>query len=119
MPDFANGKICYIELPALDIATSSAFYRDVFGWDLRVRNDGSLAFDDSVHQVSGTWVLGREPNSSGMRVYVMVDDAVATVASIRAHGGAIVQEVGVHPTETLALFSDPAGNVLGIYQQRS
>ncbi|SEF76037.1 hypothetical protein SAMN05421819_1087 [Bryocella elongata] len=119
MPDFANGKICYIELPASSIEISSAFYRNVFGWQLRTRDDGSVAFDDGVGQVSGTWVLGREPNSSGMLVYVMVDDAAATVAAIRAHGGEIVQEIGVHPTETLAWFRDPAGNVLGIYQSRS
>jgi predicted enzyme related to lactoylglutathione lyase len=114
-----NGKICYIEFPALSIEISSAFYHDVFGWKLRNRSDGVLAFDDTTGQVSGTWVLDRAPNTSGMLVYIMVNDAEATVAAIRAHGGEIVQEIGVHPTETLAWFRDPAGNVLGVYQSRS
>jgi hypothetical protein len=30
-PTFANGKICYIEVPATDIARSSNFYKQVFG----------------------------------------------------------------------------------------
>jgi predicted enzyme related to lactoylglutathione lyase len=53
-PNFANGKICYIEIPASDIARSSAFYEAVFGWNIRRRGDGSIAFDDGVGQVSGT-----------------------------------------------------------------
>jgi len=30
-PTFGNGKICYIEIPALDVRVSSQFYADVFG----------------------------------------------------------------------------------------
>jgi predicted enzyme related to lactoylglutathione lyase len=29
-----NGKICYIEMPATDVAQSSEFYARVFGWQL-------------------------------------------------------------------------------------
>ena len=53
-PTFANGKICYIEVPATDIARSSNFYKQVFGWNIRKRGDGSTSFDDTVGQVSGT-----------------------------------------------------------------
>ena len=31
-PTLANGKICYVEIPANDIAQSAEFYRAVFGW---------------------------------------------------------------------------------------
>ena len=51
-----NGKICYIEIPAIDINASAGFYQAVFGWRTRQRGDGQLAFDDGV-EVSGTWVL--------------------------------------------------------------
>ena len=51
-PTLANGKICYIELPARDIAGSAEFYQRVFGWHVRQRGDGSTAFDDSVNEVS-------------------------------------------------------------------
>ncbi len=57
----ANGKICYIEMPATDIARSSDFYKQVFGWNIRKRGergDGSVAFDDPTGEVSGTWVIG-------------------------------------------------------------
>lgn len=117
-PSFANGKICYIEIPAVDIAASSEFYRKVFGWNIRKRGDGALAFDDSVGEVSGTWVLKRPPAAvPGLMIYIMVDSVAATCESVIAHGGKIVQPIGADAPEITARFTDPAGNVIGLYQQ--
>jgi len=33
-PTLTNGKICYLEVPALDAAQSADFYAQVFGWVL-------------------------------------------------------------------------------------
>lgn len=112
-----NGKICYIEIPAADVAQSSTFYEKVFGWSLRKRGDGAIAFDDGVGQVSGTWVLNRPPMSQvGLMVYVMVDSVEETVKSVIANGGKIVQPIGADAPEITARFTDPAGNVIGLYQ---
>ncbi len=117
-PTLGNGKICYVEIPATDVARSAAFYEQVFGWETRRRRDGSLAFDDGVGQVSGTWVTGRPPSSQpGLLVYVMVDHVEATLAAVVANGGEIVQPVGADAPEITARFRDPGGNVLGLYQQ--
>ena len=116
----ANGKICYIEIPAVDTSRSADFYAAVFGWNTRTRGDGQLAFDDALGEVSGTWVTGRAPSRSpGVLIYVMVDDVAATVESIVAHGGEIVQPIGADAPEITARFRDPGGNVLGLYQHRS
>jgi uncharacterized protein len=118
-PTLANGKICYIEMPATDVARSAEFYKRTFGWNIRKRGDGSVAFDDSVGEVSGTWVLGRPPASMpGLLFYVMVDSVAATVNAIVANGGEIVQPVGGDAPEISARFRDPGGNVIGLYQQR-
>src|SRR5437868_3231427 len=92
-PTTKNGKICYVELPATDIARSSEFYNRVFGWKMRTRGDGAVAFDDSVGEVSGSFVLGRPASSGtpGLLVYIMVDSVSATLETIAAHGGKIVQ----------------------------
>ena len=118
-PTLGNGKICYVEIPADDIQRSAGFYGAVFGWKTRKRGDGQLAFDDGVGQVSGTWVTGRPASSSqpGLLIYIMVDDAAATVDAIVAHGGEIVQSIGADAPEITARFRDPAGNILGVYQQ--
>ena len=116
-PTLKNGKVCYIEIPALDVDASSNFYRSVFGWNTRKRGDGSLSFDDSVGEVSGTWVLGRKAMTEpGLLIYIMVDSVVATIEAVIANGGKIVQPIGMDAPEVTARFSDPAGNVLGLYQ---
>lgn len=117
-PTFANGKICYIELPAGNIEESAVFYNKVFGWNIRKRNNGSIAFDDTVNEVSGTWVQNRKPAAEpGLLVYIMVDNVAATIEDIIANGGTIVQSVGMDAPEITARFSDPAGNIIGIFQQ--
>lgn len=116
-PHYAQGKICYVEIPAADVAVSSAFYRDVFGWSLRERGDGATAFDDGVGQVSGTWVLGRPAASeAGVCVYMMVKDVAQTSREVVEQGGEIVRPHEADAREVYAHFRDPYGNLLGIYQ---
>lgn len=117
-PTVANGKICYIEIPATEIQRSAGFYEKVFGWKTRQRGDGQIAFDDATGEVSGTWVLGRPASADpGLLIYIMVDSAAATVDAVIASGGEIVQAIGADAPEITARFRDPAGNVLGIYQE--
>jgi len=119
MPTYANGKICYVEIPATDITGSADFYKRLFGWNVRTRGDGSVAFDDTVGQVSGSWVVGRRPATEpGLMLYIMVDSVAATVEAIVAGGGEIVQAIGADAPEITARFRDPGGNVIGLYQNR-
>jgi predicted enzyme related to lactoylglutathione lyase len=117
-PTLANGKVCYVEIPAIDLELSAAFYRDVFGWQIRQRGDGNTAFDDTTGEVSGAWVTGRSPAAEpGLLLYIWVDDAAAAIDAVIAHGGEIVQPIGIDAPEISARFRDPAGNVVGLYQE--
>ena len=117
-PTLGNGKICYVEIPANDVQRSAEFYEKVFGWRIRKRGDGALAFDDGVGEVSGTWVTGRPPAATpGLLIYIMVDSVAATIDTLVAHGGELVQPIGADAPEITARFRDPAGNVVGLYQQ--
>jgi predicted enzyme related to lactoylglutathione lyase len=117
-PTLGNGKICYLEIPASDVRRSVEFYQKVFGWAIRSRGDGSTAFDDAVGEVSGTWVTGRPPSREpGLLIYVMVDSVAATIDAVLAHGGELVQPIGRDAPEVTARFRDPAGNVIGLYQE--
>jgi predicted enzyme related to lactoylglutathione lyase len=87
---------------------------------VRERADGHLAFDDTTGEVSGGWVTGRPPSPTpGLLLYVMVDDVEAAMARVVAHGGDIVQPVGADAPEVTARFRDPAGNVVGLYEDPS
>jgi predicted enzyme related to lactoylglutathione lyase len=116
-PTLANGKICYIEIPAIDARRSADFYEMVFNWRIRERNDGHLAFDDTTGEVSGAWIRGRPPAQPGFVIYIMVDDVAAACGAVAANGGEIVQPIGADAPEITARFRDPAGNVFGLYQE--
>ncbi len=117
-PTLGNGKVCYVEIPATDINISANFYKEVFGWNIRKRSDGSTAFDDAVNEVSGAFKLFRRPASViGLLIYIMVDDVEESLKLIISKGGNIVTPVGMDLPEITARFSDPAGNILGVFQQ--
>lgn len=117
-PMYRTGKICYLEIPAKDVKQSADFYNRAFGWQTRQRGDGSTAFDDTVNEVSGTWVLGRPVAAEpGLMVYIMVASAVKAIEAIRSAGGEIVHHADPNAREVVATFRDPAGNLIGIYQQ--
>jgi predicted enzyme related to lactoylglutathione lyase len=115
-----HGKVCYIELPSPDPSQSAAFYASIFGWSIRTRGDGATAFDDATGQVSGSFTSDKQSVSDpGFLLYIMVDDIRKTIASIEAQKGKIERPLGFHPTELVAHFRDPGGNLLGLYQEPS
>jgi uncharacterized protein len=118
-PSVPSGKISYIQIPAIDIQRSADFYETVFGWNIRRRADGDVAFDDTAGGVSGTWVTGRAPSSEpGIVLYVMVESVQETLDRIVEAGGEVVTPFTPQGEgEAFATFRDPAGNVLGIGQQ--
>lgn len=117
-PTRGNGKICYLEIPAIDIHTSATFYSVVFGWKLRTHGDGSVAFDDGAGQVSGMWVLDKKPmTEAGIIISIMVDDAENTSQSVINHGGKIVSSMKMDSGEVIVHFTDPAHNLMGMYQE--
>ena len=86
---------------------------------IAARSNGEVAFDDTVGEVSGTWVTGRLAASEpGLVVYVMVESVAETLDTIREAGGEVVTPLTPQGEgEAFATFRDPAGNVLGIGQQ--
>lgn len=118
-PRFAHGKICYIQMPAIDISRSADFYHSVFRWNVRERGDGEVAFDDGVGEVSGVWETSRTAvDDPGMIISIMVKDAMATAGAITAAGGTIVAAPDPSQSEVHGTFRDPAGNLLSIYEQK-
>lgn len=118
-PTYGNGKICYLQIPANDIEVSFSFYSKSFGWNLRKRSGGAVAFDDGVGEVSGMWVLDRKPmTEAGIIISIMVDDAEATSRSVIANGGKIVFSSTLESGDVIVHFTDPAGNFMGIFQER-
>jgi predicted enzyme related to lactoylglutathione lyase len=115
-------RFCYMEIPALSVEQSMRFYEKVFGWEIRRRESERPSFDDAPGNISGTWVSGREISSSpGLLPYIWVDDVAATLALLAANGGEVIRNPSPDEpggTCSIATWRDPAGNALGLYQER-
>ena len=113
-----HGKICYLEIPALTAEAAAGFYSSIFGWTIRERGDGALAFDDTGG-VSGTWVKeGDRTPDERTRVYIMVDDIAGTLKKIEAAGGRVLTpRTDIAGAGAFAVFADPAGAEFGLYEE--
>jgi predicted enzyme related to lactoylglutathione lyase len=114
-----HGKICYLEIPAKTAEASANFYSSIFGWKIRTRGDGELAFD-YPGGVSGTWVKesDRTPDER-TRIYIMVDAISDMLKQIVAAGGPVLTprtEIGAG-ISAFAAFADPLGNEFGLYEE--
>ena len=114
-----HGKICYLEIPANKAEDSASFYSTIFGWKVRQRGDGNLAFDD-FGSVSGTWVReqDRTPDER-TRIYIMVDGIAESLREIEAAGGKVLTpRTDIGPNMgAFAVFADPVGNEFGLYEE--
>ena len=113
-------RLCYLEIPALDVHQSASFYEKVFGWDIRGRDTSHPSFAYPTADVTGAWVTGRAiSRDAGLLAYIWVDDIDDSLARIESHGGGVAQ--GPHRIsagdEWIAMFRDPAGNLMGLYQE--
>jgi uncharacterized protein len=106
--------VSYLHIPARDIAVSARFYRNVFGWELHGDPDRP-SFSDGTGHVIGRWVTDQAVvGADGLRAYIYVADVADT-----AHEGRVVKPACPEGTLRVALVADPAGNVLGIWQEPS
>lgn len=114
-------SFCYIEIPALNVQVSVAFYEAVFGWNIRKRDSDRPSFDDASGNISGAWVRGRvAAREPGLLPYVWVDHLEETLSRAVAQGAEIVSAPHADSpggTSWNATFRDPAGNVMGLYQE--
>jgi uncharacterized protein len=113
-----HGGLSYLEIPALDARRSAAFYAEVLGWNLREQDTDDPRFSDATGHLIGRWrtdrAAAREP---GLLPYIYVshiDDAVERAVT---HGGEVVKPPYPEGNLWVATIRDPAGNVIGLWQQ--
>lgn len=113
-------RLCYLEIPALDVHQSATFYEKAFGWNIRGRDTSRPSFDYPSADVTGAWVTGRViSRDPGLLPYIWVDHIDDTLARVQSQGGEVVQTPHLNSPggPWIATFRDPAGNVMGLYQE--
>jgi predicted enzyme related to lactoylglutathione lyase len=114
---FRPAGISYLRIPSTDPRASAAFYEAVFGWKVDAdREDPS--FEDGTGHVIGHIHGDMEvAGEAGIRPYVYVESVEATLERITSNGGTVVTPPYPEGDLTVAVFRDPADNVLGIWQR--
>jgi predicted enzyme related to lactoylglutathione lyase len=118
---YPAGTPCWVDLGSPDPKAAADFYGEVFGWkaefDPRPDAGGYGMLTKGGKIVAG---LGPQQNPDVppyWTVYVSVDDADKTTAAITAAGGtAIAGPMDVFDAGRLAVFQDPLGTFISIWQ---
>lgn len=114
--------IAHVDIFAHDQNESANFYRDAFGWEVDSSFPGYPMFSAEGGPGGGFVKAGSEGvgsfASAGVLIYLRTSDIDASLGAITAAGGAVVaprtEIEGGHGS--YAVFSDPGGNTLGLYQ---
>lgn len=116
----------HLGIPVSDIRESAAFYGRVFGWETRDHGDGDPGFVDPSAGLSGTWVprpgeRGGGGGGDDVLFDLRVGDIEETMARVWTHGGEVVEppQLDAEGGQWIATFRDPAGNLIGLYQDES
>jgi uncharacterized protein len=108
----SHGQLCYLQIPALDVQTSAAFYEKIFGWRIE-RPYPSFEAPGLI----GQWVSDRSPaRDGGLLAWINVDGIDDILELVRTSGGEVVAPPSPDGPRWLATIRDPGGNELGIVQ---
>jgi hypothetical protein len=111
----------YVELQTPDLGRAKEFYASLFGWQIEDVGTSPRQPYAMIRPGAGTGGgIMQQPASDGpsqWTAYVSVDDIRAATEQARALGADVLTE----PTEMkntgwLAIIRDPAGAVLGLWQ---
>jgi uncharacterized protein len=114
-----SGGISYLRVPAKDPRESASFYAEVFGWKVDANRD-EPSFEDGTGHVIGHFVTDVPvAGEAGILPYVFVEQVDDTLAKVLARGGEVATPPYPEGDLRVATFKDPAGNVIGVWQQGS
>jgi uncharacterized protein len=114
---FRSNGISYLRLPSADPKATAEFYAAVFDWKVNAaREDPS--FEDGTGHVIGHISSDHEvAGEAGIRPYVYVEDVERALELVEANGGEVVTPTYPEGDLAVAVFRDPAGNVVGVWQR--
>jgi predicted enzyme related to lactoylglutathione lyase len=122
---YAPGTPCWVDLGTPDVEAAARFYGELFGWDVPEQPNsaevgGYRRVSKNGKDVAGMMPLmdrGQEGQPPAWTTYVSVDDAEAIGRAIQENGGTMLTELmEVMSLGRMALFTDPAGALFGIWE---
>jgi predicted enzyme related to lactoylglutathione lyase len=124
MTAYEPGTPSWVDLSSPDPEASRAFYGALFGWEAQIAEDpaagGYTMFSLRGKSVAGLGPLMNEGQPPAWTTYVSVENADATIAKVKDSGGMVfVEPMDVLDVGRMAIFADPTGAVIAIWQPRA
>lgn len=119
---YAPGTPSWVDLGTPDIEAAVEFYGGLFGWDVPESENAEQTGGYRQAMLRGKPVAGMMPlmqegQPPAWSSYISVEDADATMAKVKEAGGAVmVEPMDVMDLGRMAIFADPTGAVLGVWQ---
>ena len=113
-----HGDITHIDIPVSDAGRAQEFYSNLFGWHI-AEPPGFEGYPmwQAPNKISGGGFAPRSDDFTQPRSYVEVDSIDATLAKVTESGGAVVMDKQpISDTSWWAIFTDPDGNTIGLYE---
>ena len=120
---YPPGVPCWVDLVQPDLDATMAFYGDLFGWAFEVRTPEAAPQRYAYARLDGLIVagIGGSPvagaESAGWTTYVWVTSVDDTAGLVEANGGRVISApVDIPRAGRVAVCTDPAGAVFGLWQ---
>lgn len=114
----AHGDITHLEIPVSDMARASEFYSSIFGWQI-TESEGYEGYPmwQAPNGVSGGALTAREEGFTQPRSVIEVDSIDEALAKAEQLGGSVtLPKEEITPTSWWAVFTDPDGNSIGLFE---
>jgi uncharacterized protein len=110
--------VVHFEIGCRDNPKTSTFYSALFGWTMQPMGPATMINTGAATGIQGhISSLGHEPHNYTI-FYVQVDDVQAYLDKATALGGKTLVPPVAIPTGTFAWFSDPEGNMIGLWKNK-
>lgn len=115
-----GNPVVHWELMGSDSEKLAAFYNGLFDWQAEATPGFEQYYlvDEGTSGVGGAVGKGPEGMESYITFYIQVDDINDHLARIEGAGGTtLMPRTEIPGVATYAMFSDPAGNTVGLVEE--
>ena len=114
----AHGDITHIDIPVTDTEQARIFYGDLFGWRIEdVPGFEGYPMWQAPNKISGGGLAPRSEGFTQPRSYVEVDSIEEALRKAELNGGRVLMaRQPITQTSWWAIFEDPFGNQIGLYE---
>jgi predicted enzyme related to lactoylglutathione lyase len=114
----AHGDITHIDIPVGDLKKAAEFYSGLFGWQIaELPGFEGYPMWQAPNKISGGGLAPRSDGFTQPRSYVEVDSIDEVLAKVVEGGGTVVMaKQPISETSWWAIFQDPDGNHVGLYE---